>query len=73
MEETNVNNLNGIPNFGHGFGTEVPEEAELSVAEQSHEEENMDTPAQEDVAGEDSAEEADDTLESGGEDVQFTD
>lgn len=37
MEQSNVNNLNGIPNFGHGWPEEV--EAELSVQETPHEEE----------------------------------
>lgn len=25
MENSNVNNLNGVPNFGHGFEETVPE------------------------------------------------
>ncbi len=47
MEKPNVNNLNGIPNFGHGFEEEVKEEVvptEASIDEVVEETEDEDKP-----------------------------
>lgn len=46
MEEPNVNNLNGVPNFGHGFQSEEVEEIGTPMTEEEAEpiEEKVDTP-----------------------------
>lgn len=33
MEQSNVNNLNGVPNFGHGFPEDISEETKDDIAE----------------------------------------
>jgi len=49
MTESSVNNLNGVPNFGHGFPEVEPNGEVMSVEETSHEEETSqaDVPADE--------------------------
>lgn len=42
MDTPNVNNLNGIPNFGHGFEEEIP--TELPIDEEDMETETEDMP-----------------------------
>lgn len=41
MEESNVNNLNGVPNFGHG----IEEDAKEEIEEDATVEEEVATPA----------------------------
>jgi len=56
MEDINVNNLNGIPNFGHGF----PEEHEAINEENAHADEEV---SEEDAAGDGSEEEESEDVE----------
>lgn len=45
MDTPNVNNLNGIPNFGHGFEEEIPTEAPIDEEDMETETEvNEDKP-----------------------------
>lgn len=41
METSNVNNLNGIPNFGHGFQGQVMEDEPETQPEEMPEEEEV--------------------------------
>jgi len=56
MEETNVNRLNGIPNFGHGF----PEEHETINEENAYADEEV---SEEDAAGDAGEEEESEDVE----------
>lgn len=48
METPNVNNLNGVPNFGHGFQDQVIEEENQPIEEtESDEEVEINNPEEE--------------------------
>jgi hypothetical protein len=46
MEQSNVNNLNGVPNFGHGFPEEEAQEIAATVEEVEVAEEVVEQPTE---------------------------